>query len=285
MKFTDRVYFYDNIYREGQMKISVGEILQVSESSVVHGNHISEHKQVCDEISYIISGNGYFVSDGESAPIKAGEIHYIKKGSTHYIKAGDKENLRYMCIGYLPDMSNEINIKLYAEIGDKKNFIISDDGNIKALSELLIRELYTWDDQSKGAVDRYISQIIVTLYRILHGEKGSLQGEFLGEKSSNSVMYNLLRHIDREYIRIKTVKEIADELSYNENYISHLFKEKMGVTVKEYLMKKKISYAGELLKTSNLSVEDVSDALNFSSSHSFRRAFKQYMGCTPSEYK
>ena len=84
---------------------------------------------------------------------------------------------------------------------------------------------------------------------------------------------------------IKNVKSVSEELSYSEYYISHLFKKKMGITAKEYITKKKIFHACELLKTSPLGIEEISEHLNFASSHSFRRAFKSVTGISPREYK
>ncbi|MBE7032831.1 MAG: helix-turn-helix domain-containing protein [Ruminococcaceae bacterium] len=55
--------------------------------------------------------------------------------------------------------------------------------------------------------------------------------------------------------------------------------------MKEYLTKKKISYATELIRTSELTVEQIATILGFSCAYSFRRSFKECTGLTPSEYK
>ncbi len=106
-----------------------------------------------------------------------------------------------------------------------------------------------------------------------------------GKESGNYTMYRMLKYIDREYMQIQSVRDIASQLSYSEYYLSHLFKEKMGITIKEYINKKKIMYAAELLVTSNSTVEQLSEQFGFSRSFTFRRAFKQYIGMTPSEYR
>ena len=59
----------------------------------------------------------------------------------------------------------------------------------------------------------------------------------------------------------------------------------MGMPIKEYLTKKKVVHAMELLTTTELPVEKIAASLGFTTSHSFRRAFKQYTGVSPTEFK
>ena len=90
---------------------------------------------------------------------------------------------------------------------------------------------------------------------------------------------------NKEYAKIKTLNDIANETSYSEYYISHLFKEKIGVTVKEYLIDKKIASAVEILKTSDLSIEQIAEYLNFTTTHTFRQSFKKIMSMTPTGFR
>ena len=67
--------------------------------------------------------------------------------------------------------------------------------------------------------------------------------------------------------------------------MSHLFKKKMGITLKEYLLIKKMNTAKDLLLTSNLRIEEIAEFLNFNSAHSFYQAFKKTVKMSPTEYK
>ena len=165
-----------------------------------------------------------------------------------------------------------------------KSVKVNDNGTIKTLSEFLIREFYNFDDYSGDMINRYMSQILITLARIL-SDKDDVYSKNHSKKAGNYAMYRMLRYVDREYLQITSVRQIAQALSYSEYYLSHLFKEKMGVTLKEYLVKKKIAYAAELLRTSELTIEQITDRLSFSCPRTFRRAFKQHTGMTPTEYK
>lgn len=284
MNYTDRLFSFDYMFEEGGMEIDIGEIFQVSELSVIRDGEISQHCQYCDEITYAVSGKAKFVSGDEELDVKAGQIHFIKKGVQHKIKADANENFRYICIGYSPNMKNSSVAAFYTWCGGKDYFVINDNGTVKSLAEYMIREFYNYDDYSCEMINCYMSQIFITMARIL-SDKNCVYNINHSKKAGNYAMYKMLRYIDREYLQIRSVGEISDALSYSEYYLSHLFKEKMDVTIKEYIMKKKIAYAAELLRTSELTVEQITEQLNFSCPYTFRRAFKQYTGMTPKDYK
>lgn len=279
-----RIFTSNNVFKDKQMKVSIGEIFQVSELSLVRSGIIDEHIQQYDEITYIISGKAKISSDGGCDVVKAGDIHLIRQNEKHCIEADFNENLKFICIAFRPDLSNKI-VEEYAKLLDMSPVrIVNDNGGIKVLAELLVREFYDSDEHSSIMIDGYLTQIIIMLARILSGRK-YIHPENPGNRSAQYILHKTLRYIDREYLQIVSVKSVADAMCYSEYYLSHLFSEKMQMTIKEYITKKKISYAADLLDSSELSIDRIAEQLNFASSHSFRRAFKKYTGLTPSEYK
>ena len=284
MENSGKLFYYDNSFFHRNFEIPMGRVFQVSELSVIRGGEIVKHNQVCDEITYVISGSGEFYCNDECKMVTAGQIHFIRRGCNHRIVVSNEENLRYICIGIQYDESLESVKSLHRSLGNNNDIVLKDTGAIKSLSEYLIREFYSMDDNTDAMINSYIYQITVTLTRIISGNFITYENN-KGEKSASYAMYLILRFLDREYLQIKNVCEIADKLSYSEYYLSHLFKRKMGITIKEYLTNKKLSYAMQLLVTSDMSVEKISDSLGFSSAHSFRRMFKKYTGVSPSEYK
>lgn len=284
MEYTDKLFAYDNLFPNGQLKIEIGEIFQVSELSLVRGGEISTHRQQCDEITFAISGSAIFISNDSQDVVTANQIHFIRQNSTHKIVASSDENFRFICIGLIPNSKSNAVKAFNSTLADKDYFITNDNGTVKNLAEFLIREFYNQDEFSKDMINQYLTQIIITLTRILSNKTYDFRKNST-DRTANFAMYKLLRFIDREYLQITSVKSIAETLSYSEYYLSHLFKEKMGLTIKEYLTKKKIAYGAELLRNSTLSVEEIAEQLKFSSAHAFRRSFKQYTATTPSKYK
>lgn len=284
MDYSNRIFDFENIYENELLDLRVGGIYQVAELAVIRNGEIARHIQRHDEITYVVSGSAKIVSGENVFDVKAGQIHFIRSGLSHEIHVSDEGNFRYICIAFIPNMDNPSVRALYDECGGVESFVIDDNGSVKTLAEFLIREFYNYDNYSNMMIDQYISQILTTMGRIL-SDKDYVHNIKHNIKNKNYAMYRMIRYIDREYLRIKSIKDISSHLSYSEYYLSHLFKEKMGITIKEYLNKKKISYAAQMLHSSELTVEQIAEHLGFPSAFSFRRIFKKHVGVTPSEYK
>ena len=78
---------------------------------------------------------------------------------------------------------------------------------------------------------------------------------------------------------------IADELSYNAKYLSHIFKEKMGIGYTEYLRNVRLKYAVSLLDFGIDSVKNVAFLSGFSDPLYFSTVFKNSLGMSPREYQ
>lgn len=69
------------------------------------------------------------------------------------------------------------------------------------------------------------------------------------------------------------------------DYVSKFFKENTGFGFTKYATKVRIDKACELLGDGNYNIEKISEAVGYSSALSFRRAFKNYTGISPSDYR
>lgn len=84
---------------------------------------------------------------------------------------------------------------------------------------------------------------------------------------------------------VLTVAEIADAIGLNANYLSTLFRRTCGVSLKEYILRRKIDLARNLLTYSNYSLTDIACYLGFSSPCHLSREFHRFAGQTPAKYR
>lgn len=278
-----KAYQFGKRFADG-LTLNIGSIYQVEELSLIRGSVMPEHLQFCDEITYAISGKAKFFSDAHTQTLSGGQIHFIKKGCMHKIEVDPDEDFRYVCLGFLPNANAEI-AAYNAYMKSKKHLILEDDSTVRKLSSLLLEEFYIWDDFSKDAINNYLHHILLAVYRIANASTPKAFKNNSEASRASHTVYQVLRYIDQNFLHIEKMKDISAALSYNEFYLSHLFKEKTGTTIKEYVTQKKIDHACALFKSSPWSIEEIAAHLNFSSAHAFRRAFKAVTGKTPREYK
>lgn len=82
-----------------------------------------------------------------------------------------------------------------------------------------------------------------------------------------------------------SIASLAETLGYNAKYLSHTFKDKMGIGYTEYLRNLRIKYAISLLDHGIDSVKNVALLSGFTDPLYFSTVFKKSVGVSPKEYK
>lgn len=93
-----------------------------------------------------------------------------------------------------------------------------------------------------------------------------------------------------EYIRLNlsqsmSLSRLGEVAGMTPNYLSHAFKDATGMSVTQYIARKRCEKAAALLRTSQLSVQDISNYVGYPDSNYFVKIFRAQMGTTPSQYR
>ena len=98
-------------------------------------------------------------------------------------------------------------------------------------------------------------------------------------------MKEALAFIESNFAKDISIEEIADASGLNRSYFSRLFKETFSVSPQQFLIKYRMTKAGDLLKQSQLSIGQVATSVGYDNQLHFSRAFKNVFGISPSEYR
>lgn len=82
-----------------------------------------------------------------------------------------------------------------------------------------------------------------------------------------------------------TVEDMANRLNLDRSYFGKIFRENMGQSPQEFLIRYRLSKAAELLKTTDLSIKDISVQVGYPNQLHFSRAFKNVYGLSPRSYR
>ena len=123
--------------------------------------------------------------------------------------------------------------------------------------------------------------IITELYGQLSSEKAS-DADPIGKKQIYS---DIADYVRRNISRNIKISEIADTFGYSPKYLSHLFTEIRGISLKQFIMAQKIETASFYLTDSDRNISEIAAELGFSDVHNFSRAFKNITGLSPSAYR
>lgn len=82
-----------------------------------------------------------------------------------------------------------------------------------------------------------------------------------------------------------TLKDVANAVHLSSSHLAALFKAKTGISYKKYLTSRRIEQAKTLLRTSDLTVTDVAEAVGYQTVSNFYRLFQRETGLTPTAYR
>ncbi len=79
--------------------------------------------------------------------------------------------------------------------------------------------------------------------------------------------------------------ELAAMVHVSSGYLGRIFKKQTGLALTDYIIKKRIVVAKQLLVKTSLSITDISARVGISYSSYFTKIFKEQVGMTPQEYR
>lgn len=91
-------------------------------------------------------------------------------------------------------------------------------------------------------------------------------------------------YIENHYSDHITVDELAHKFYVSSSTISHLFKQKMGLSLYHYITQRRLISAKNLI-SKGIPLEQVATQVGFSDYSTFYRAFKQEYGISPRQYR
>lgn len=89
------------------------------------------------------------------------------------------------------------------------------------------------------------------------------------------------KHLKDEF----TLKDVASHVHLNPSYFSVLFKEQVKLNFSEYVTRRRIQRAKELVISTNLPINEISEEAGYKTAKYFIKIFKELEGMTPSTYR
>lgn len=106
-----------------------------------------------------------------------------------------------------------------------------------------------------------------------------------GSQGYSAEISKATQYIDRRLHQKVSVKEVSDSVGLSPNYFANTFKNEVGISLTDYINRRKILVSQNMLQYSNFSITEISQYLAFSSQSYFIKAFKSVKGITPKQFK
>lgn len=245
------------------------------------------HQHLSCEIIYIEEGevelsvdkNRYFASKGCMMFISDLEPHSINVLKTPY--------RRYFATINLPEleriMSNHMLTTVFKNRSSSFMHVI-DLSSKKKYIEPLMRQLFDEYSAFGGASSDMLRVILENILLLTYR---SYPCNFSDNRTNgmNGRIGEIQRYIEQNFRDEINLQEIADKFYINYHYMSRLFKLRTGYSPKEYITLNRLSYAKELLETSDMRIKHIAYRCGYTDVNNFIRAFKSHFGSTPEIFR
>ncbi len=104
-------------------------------------------------------------------------------------------------------------------------------------------------------------------------------------KSYSAPVQKAIIFIDSDLTADLSLNHLAKLQNISPPYLSNIFHKETGEKLTEYVNKKRVNYARQLLETTNLQIQTVAQRCGIVDIHYFSRIFKKYTNKTPKEYR
>jgi AraC-like DNA-binding protein len=94
-----------------------------------------------------------------------------------------------------------------------------------------------------------------------------------------------VNYIELHYSTIGNLDEMADVSGLSKYHFLRKFNKYVGLTPLEYLSKLRIEKAVHLLRTTEMTIENVAKSVGFANGNYFSKVFRQWVGIAPGKFR
>ena len=238
------------------------------------------------EFIRVLSGEFLAHLNNEEYRAEAGDVLIISGGTLHH---GDPLNCVYECVVFDPDMlrkrhgdacSDYLRPLLTGE-AVVTNLPLHGDPCLQDRFDLLFDTL----QKQPPFFELTVQGLLLEIFGQLYG-KGVLTADKsrrIGHRSE--VIISLVEWIDAHYAENITLEGLAEIAGMNEKYLCRIFKEFTGTTPIRYVNRLRIEIACTEMAVRQRRVTEAALESGFNDLSYFSRTFRQYRGCSPTEYR
>lgn len=248
------------------------------------------------ELVVIISGSGTHFNTTHSFTLLPGHVFVIPPEAKHGYK--DVHNLRLYNIlfdiamfedsffdirnmpGYHALLKVEPSYRYDSGLSSIMQLSPSEQATVLPLLEMMQQESDSIESDVGAKTRSFacLTQLLVMLFRIYADHP---------PKDNQPIMRiaDALSFLEANPDRPVSTKELMELTNMSASTLNRHFKSATGLSPIEFHIQRRIKQACRLLRSSNLSISEISEQTGFEDANYFSRQFRQVMGITPLQYR
>lgn len=228
-------------------------------------------------IHYVTQGKGIFKTKGRTYHLKKGDLFFIEPGEEIFYEADRLDPWGYCWIGmtgtHMESYLKRTSFFDHPIAHYDQNFDLS----------LLFIEMQRAYNSPFAIRDLALNHVLYKLlaFLVVHFPNPDDPKKKSPKDYIETIMEYCLSRIDT-YV---SVHDIAAYTGLDRSYVSRLFRQETGISLKEYIWKTKEEEACRLLIDTSLPIHVVARSVGFEDPLHFTKTFKKKLGCSPKAFR
>lgn len=272
-----------NLYQELEMS---SRYVDTHRDTSYPGSPVSLHSHDFYEMLYCRSAEGVeYLVGSERYRLQNGDIIFISPGVSHRpilppeLKTPYVRDVIWISEEYMHALKKEFS---YEPVNDRDYLIRTADTRWEFLEKLFWVGIRETEEKRSGWETAVIGNTLLLLSYLDRAYRERSAGMMTAEKPE--LLDKVTAYIEAHYAEHITVGDLSRRFFVSDSSISHLFKQKMGVSIYHYITQRRLISAKNLI-VEGIQLEQVATRVGFSDYSAFYRAFKQEYGISPRQYK
>lgn len=226
-------------------------------------------------LNFVIKGKGSI----NGQPFSAGQFYYTLPSEKHTVQSDANDPFISVWISMRGDYIHEIAKELESKSA-QRILRLERSTDVMSITKTL---LY---DTNLGETSTSYLRFLIGMYLSYVGAQN--EDEQHSDVYATDKMARLVKESKkyvRNNLRTVTVADMAAAQHYNVKYFSRTFSAAMGMTPSEYITDFRLHWAEGALVNSDLSINEIMEAIGYDHRNGFNAAFKKKYGHPPAEYR
>ena len=246
-----------------------------------------------DYVGIVVCHQGMFrfCVDGTSFAASMGETVFLSPGILFHVQEVSAD-LRYTLLFYRVEQirhmlgNTVVSMRLYSTLYPQ-SCTVAHTGYEEMLTSYarMLLDLEQKEKQDAYSLHEQKLLLMAVTYRLCSIFSASFQKEGKEMRRKIETFEMLVKLIEENFMRERTVAFYADQLCLTPKYLSVIVKSVCGKTVQQLIFKAIIRRSIYLMKNTDKTIQQIASDLSFPNASSFGTFFKKHTGLSPKNYR